>query len=300
MIQQIFKVQLLFIALVTLISCSKNEVDELLNDEVDELLNPTDDNVTTTGIDKSFDPSLDTILVSFTPKVTKGKSNPLYEFSITSNDIDFILSSDPDVFKSLTYVEQARREMPDKRTTSTGLFDEKAYIFKASFKNGKEIGIWCHSSFGNKAAAEDYASKVGPRLGKLPSFQRDMLDHVVIHTGDETAFGETVGRFFVLYSDNMDKRISTNDLEETIFHESIHATIQGLLEDKPEWKAVQRNDNGNFITNYASRLPALEDMPETAIFCYVTIKYPGRLPADVEQWVKDYIPNRLEFFKNLY
>lgn len=292
MIQQIFKVQLLLIILVTSISCSKNEVDELLD--------PSSDNLIPVKIDKSFDPSLDEILVDFKPKVPKGTSKPLYEFSITSNDIDFILSSDTDVFKSLTYVGQARKEMPDKRTTSAGLFDDKAYIFKASFKNGKEIGIWCHSSFGSKAAAEDYANKVAPRLGKLPSFQRDMLDHVVIHTGDETAFGETVGRFFVLYSDNMDKRISTNDLEETIFHESIHATIQGLLEDKPEWKAVQRNDNGNFITNYASRLPALEDMPETAIFCYVTIKYPGRLPANVEQWVKDYIPNRLAFFEGIY
>lgn len=278
------------VILSSIISCS--------NDEENENLEASIENSEGVFLDKSFDPALNELLVDFAPKAPIGSSDPLFQFSITSNDIDFILGTDPDVFESLTYVGKADREMPDKR--SDVLLDEDTYVFTASFKNGKEIGIWCHSSFASKEKAEEYAEKLCPRLGKLPSHQRNMLSHVVIHTGDEVAFAETAGRFFVLYADNMDKRISTNDLEETVFHESVHATLQDLLESTPEWKKVQKNDNGNFVTNYARRLPALEDMPETAIFCYTAIKYPGRLPTNIEQWVKDYIPNRLAFFEGIY
>lgn len=277
------------LALLSFVSCSTSEENENLE------VSPEDINAL---VDKSFDPNLDELLVDFVPKIPIGTSEPLFKFSITSNDIDFILETDPDVFESLTYEGRANKEMPDKR--SDILRDENSYVFTASFENGKKVGIWCHSSFSSKEEAEAYANKLCPRLGKLPSHQRDMLSHVIIHTGDEVAFGETAGRFFVLYADNMDKRISTNDLEETVFHESVHATIQDLLESTPKWKETQGNDNGNYVTNYAKSLPAVEDMPETAIFCYTAIKYPGRLPENIEQWVKDYIPNRLAFFEGIY
>lgn len=232
------------------------------------------------------------------PLAPLAKTGPLYQFSITSNDIDFITSTDPDAFESLTYVGQDKKEMPGGPVEGV-LFDENSYVFKATFTNGKEIGVWCHSSFESKGAAENYANKLCPRLGKLPEVQRDMLHHVVIHTGDETAFAETEGNFFVLYAENMDTRIGYNDLEETVFHESVHASLQKIHENTSAWRIAQVSD-GNFITEYALGKPSLEDMPESAIFCYTVIKYPGRLSTDVENWIKDYIPNRLEFFSEIY
>ena len=226
---------------------------------------------------------------------TAGKSAPLFKYSITSNDIDFIIAEDPDVFKSLSFIEQTQKEMPDKR--SNNLFDENAFVFKAKFEDDKEIEIWCHSSFESEAKAKEYADKICPRLGKLPSIQRDMLDHVVIHKGDETAFADNA--FFVLYSDNIDKRITTNDLEETVFHESVHASLQTIHEKTPNWKLVQVADE-NYITEYAEDEPNLEDMPETALFAYTMLMHPGRLPADIENWIENYIPNRLAFFTKIY
>ncbi len=222
--------------------------------------------------------------------------DPLFPNSIVSTDIDFIWETDEDHFLNLEFIGRQDKEMPGN---GNNLFDENTFVFKATFSNDKTLGIWCHSSFETLETAQEYAEKVCPRLGKLPFVQRDMLDHVVINTGNHTAFAETSGHFFVLYSENMDDRISTNDLEETVFHESVHASLQDLYEQDTAWTNAQEAD-GNYITYYAQGLPHLEDMPETAIFAYTMIMHPGRLSSEIETWVINYIPHKLHFFESIY
>ena len=93
---------------------------------------------------------------------------------------------------------------------------------------------------------------IGDALGKLP--------HVVLHKGDEVAFGEKLGRFFVLYSENILKRVKIHDLEETIFNEAVHATLEKEHAKAPEWLEAQKKDGG-FITKYAARLPSKKIFP---------------------------------------
>ncbi len=241
------------------------------------------------------------LLSSCTSNEDKRKSNlavpPLFKNSIVSTDIDFITECDADSFKSYVYIGQQEKEMPDSRNDI--LFDKKAYVFESTFANGKKVGIWAHSSFGSKAAAEEYVVKLNPRLGKLPELMRDKVSHVIIHKGDATAFAESEGNFFVLYSDNMDVRISNNDLEETVFHESVHASLDFTYANSTGWKNAQ-NADGNFITQYGKDNPKLEDLAETAIFAYTMIKNPGRLSKDIEDWVNKNNPNKFAFFKTIY
>lgn len=222
--------------------------------------------------------------------------DPLFPNSVVSNDIDFILDTDPDEFTSLAFIGLEDKEMPGN---GSNLFDEDTFVFEATFSNGKVVGIWCHSSFLTLEAAQEYADKLCPRLGKLPFVQRDMLDHVCINVGNQTAFAETQGHFFVLYSENMDDRISTHDLEETVFHESVHASIQDIYENDTAWTNAQAADP-SFVTYYAQSYPQLEDMPESALFAYTLITFPGRLDADIEAWLLENIPNRLAFFEDIY
>ena len=203
-------------------------------------------------------------------------TDPLFPNSIVSTDIDFIKTSDPDAFTNLEYTGRENKEMPGSQ--SGNLFDTNTFIFEATFSNGKKVGVWCHSSFNNRSAAEEYANKVSPRLGKLPEFMRDVLSHVVIHNGDGGAFAESQGNFFVLYSDNMDTRISNNDLEETVFHESVHASLDAFHLNTPGWNQAQIDD-GNFITDYAESRSSKEDLAETTLFAYIMAKYPGRLSS---------------------
>lgn len=225
-------------------------------------------------------------------------SSPLFINSIVSTDIDFIQSDDPDAFLSLSFVGRDRKEMPGS-LDSEELIDEEAFIFEATFSNNKKLPIWLHSSFGTEEAAQEYAEKATGPLGKLPQFMRDRLDHVVIHKGDHTAFGEHIGHFFVLYSDNMDTRISNNDLEETVFHESVHASLDLDYAEGEEWISAQVQDC-QFITHYAKDNFDGEDLAETAIFAYTMITNPGRLDSSTEDWIKLEIPNRLAFFRALF
>jgi len=223
---------------------------------------------------------------------------PLFPNSVVSNNIDFILESDPDSFTELTFVGLDTKEMPGD-PNGGGLFDQNTFVFKAGFSDGASLEIWCHSSFNTQTAAQEYADKLCPRLGKLPAFQRNMLNHVVIHKGDGGAFAEIEGQFFILYSENMDARISTNDLEETVFHESVHASYQFMYENRPEWTNAQSADP-TFVTVYAQNNPQLEDMAESALFAYTYLTHPGRLSPEIETWVEENIPNRLVFFGAFY
>ena len=222
---------------------------------------------------------------------------PLFPNSVVSNDIDFIREADPDSFMSLAFIGLDNKEMPS--SISNNLFDTGTYVFSATFSDGETLEIWCHSSFQSQAAAEEYANKLCPRLGKLPAFQRNMLDHVVIHTGNAGAFAEIQGQFFVLYADNIDSRISTNDLEETVFHESVHASYQFMYQDDSSWLSAQSSDSA-FVTEYGQANPRLEDMAESALFAYTLITFPGRLSEDIENWLLTNIPNRLEWFGVIY
>ena len=114
--------------------------------------------------------------------------------------------------------------MPDKRNNK--LFANDTFVFEARFDDDSQVGIWAHADFDTEAAAKTYATMAAERLGKLPRFIRTKLSHTVIHQGDEVAFAEEGGRFFVLYSDNIETRVRNHDLEETIFHEAVHATLE--------------------------------------------------------------------------
>ena len=224
-------------------------------------------------------------------------ADPLFKNSIVSTDFDFITADDPDAFESLRFVGRGRREMPDKRNNE--LFADGVFIFESSFRARCKIEIWVHGAFGTKSVAKRYAEMLCGPLGKLPEIMRSKLSHVVIHDGDETAFAESEGHFFVLYSRNMETRVRNHDLEETVFHESVHATLDSKHRKSKAWLSAQHAD-GVFITEYAADKPTKEDLAESALFAYTVMKHPGRLPSEVEAWVHQHMPNRFAFFQGLF
>ena len=224
-------------------------------------------------------------------------SVPLYPNSVLSNDLEFIRTSDQSVFTCLSYVGTRRAEMPDSRHDT--LFANGTFIFTANYADGTSIEHWAHADFGSQSAAIASVEPVAQAIGKLPTLMRSKLDHVVIHEGDEIAFSEHLGHFFVLYSDNILTRISNHDLEETIFYESVHATLDSQYALSQEWREAQEAD-GAYITDYAARKPEDEDLAESALFAWTMLIHPDRLPADVETRAREIMPNRLAFFEELF
>ena len=225
------------------------------------------------------------------------QAKPIFPNSIVSNDLEFIRTSDRSMFSSLAYQGTRRDEMPDKRRDQ--LFAEGVHIFKADYDDGTCVELWAHPDFGSRKSAEGSVEPVAQAIGKLPTVMRSRLDHVVVHRGDETAFGEHLGHFFVIYSDNIRTRIRNHDLEETVFHESVHATLDRWHLRNREWRKAQRKDR-RFVTEYARRFPKKEDLAESALFAWTMLVHPGRLPQGIEARVRKIMPNRLAYFEKLF
>lgn len=240
-----------------------------------------------------FTLSLAVLLSAVTPALT----DPLFPNSVVSNNLDFIREDEPGANFCLRYEGSSRAEMADKRHDI--LFADDVLIFNAIFDGGKSVGIWVHPDVGDKAEAEKLIDPVVRAVARLPEPMRNLLSHIVIHEGNDTAFAEDLGRFFAMYSENIQSRIATNDISETVFHESVHATLDVPHASSAEWIAAQQAD-GQFVTEYAAEYPEGEDMAESALFAWAMLKYPGRLPPEVESKVAALMPNRLAYFESLF
>ena len=224
---------------------------------------------------------------------------PLYRSSVVGTDFDFITNNDPTAFDRLEYNGFKEFEMPDKRGFGEPLV-QNAYLFNAHFTDGTKIGIALDDEFGSTEAAEQDSIRYASRLGKLPSLYRKKIRHIVVHKGgiDTTAFAEDKGHFFTIYSDNATKRIETNDLEETLFHEATHASIQADYLHGSAWRNAKARDNA-YITDYA-KTEDQEDFAESALFAYTLIYHPERFPAVERVKIERQIPNRIAFFRSVY
>lgn len=219
-----------------------------------------------------------------------------YRSSVVGTDFDFILDTDPSAFLCLEYKGQGTREMPDK-SGPTDLF-QQAFIFVSYFDDGTKVDIAIDIDFETEDEARAEALRYVPRLGKLPTSLRRGVERVVVHKGhkDTTAFSD-VG-LIVLYSANATKRISTHDLEETVFHESVHASWDKKHAKSSGWLEAQKSD-GIFITDYARKNPRGEDLAESALFAYTLLHHPERIPAPDAAKIRSAIPARIAFVKAL-
>jgi hypothetical protein len=235
------------------------------------------------------------VLSAFTPASVE--EAPLYRSSVVGTDFDFITEKDPDTFERLEDKSKGLAEMPDKSDRAAPLRQE-AFLFVAHFSDGTHVTLAIDADFETQEAARMEALRYTPRLGKLPTALRRGVSRLVVHKGGEdvTAFSD-IG-LMVLYSDNATKRIKTHDLEETIFHESVHAAWDKTHASSTEWIDAQKKD-GRFVTEYAKKNPSKEDLAESALFAYTLIHQPDRIPTEEAAKIARAIPNRIAFVEKL-
>ncbi len=219
----------------------------------------------------------------------------LFPSSVVSNDIDFLRQTDPSAFYCLDYDGPATREMVYQGEV---IFPDGVETFYARFSDQSMVEIWVHPAVGDESVARQKAMDLTLPLGTLPSWMRMPGLVVKINPGDRSAFAETLGRFFVVSSDNIEARLNTHDLQETVFHEMIHVALDTDHAKAHEWKAAQAAD-GAFVTDYALNNPTTEDLAETALFAYAYFNHPERLPVSVKNKLRDRFANRLAYLKPL-
>lgn len=219
-----------------------------------------------------------------------------YSSSVVGTDFDIITDNDPTCFEQLKYKGSRSEEMPDK-SNDAQLF-KTAHVFVAAYSDNTKITIAVDADFETEKAANKEALRYAIRLGKLPTVLRAGVHRLVVHKGNEdtTAFSD-VG-LIVVYSANATKRISTHDLEETLFHESVHAAWDKKHAKSAAWKRAQMSD-GTFATLYGKKKPSLEDLAESALFAYAMIHHPDRLPLEDRKRISKAIPARIDFVQDL-
>jgi len=212
-----------------------------------------------------------------------------YDFT-AGTTFDIVRVGDPTSFVCLHDRGRGRREMWDKRVDRE--FLHNVFLFDAYFSDGVRFEVHVNPEFETVAAARTEAFRYMKGLGQLPTVLRAGIRSLGVHRGDKTASAGS-GKMFV-YQGNAIRRQSRNKLEETLFHESVHASLDNRYMNSREWRTAQAADPG-FMTEYARDRYPREDMAETALLAWAILRHPGRIPPVDTDAIKDIVPNRIAF-----
>lgn len=216
-------------------------------------------------------------------------------FSSTADTVfDIITEDDPSSFECLTYEGRTIRQMWDKRLDNE--FDLNVFLFQAYFNDAPPFDIIVNPEFGTREAAEAEARRYTKGLGQLPLQFRFGIRQFGIHKGNPT-FSAGAGKIFV-YAGKTTTRIGQKHLEESLLHESIHASLDRTYAGSDVWIAAQKSD-GRFMTRYAQSRPDREDLAETALFAYGLLRYPGRIPPVDSRDILSAVPARIAVIRDI-
>lgn len=205
---------------------------------------------------------------------------------------DIITENDPSDFVNMTYLGKGTRVMYDRRVGNW--IEIEAFLFNAYYSNGDIIEIQVNPEFQSIEKAHLEAIRFANPIGQLPSFLRERVSTVWIHKGDNPFGGGNNN--ILIHTEQADKYIRDGILEETLFHEATHTSIDPIYSENKEWLKAQRND-GQFISSYAKEVPNREDLAES-LLPYFALKYRSdRLSQEMINTISNTMPHRIDFFE---
>lgn len=232
------------------------------------------------------------------------EDGPLYD-SMADTVFDLVRSDDPTAFVCLDHDGRAMRRIWDKRIDGEPTVE--AHTYTARFADGLTTQVNVNPEFGSEEAARAEAETMMEALGRLPTRMREGVGRFGIHDGTPTFSagprgggegprGER-GRI-IAYAGRARERAAKDGLEETLFHEAVHATLDAEWADAPEWRAAQEAD-GRFLTAYGAENPGSEDLADTAPFAHALMRHPGRVPPVDTADIRAAIPHRLAVLERI-
>ena len=225
-------------------------------------------------------------------------AEPIYD-SMAGTVFDLIEAGDPTAFVCIEHDGRADRRIWDKRVD--GEPTVAAYAYTARFADGLTMQVNVNPEFGSEAAARAEAVIHMEALGRLPTRMREGVGRFGIHDGTPTfSAGPRGGGMgpagergrIIAYAARTRARAAEDGLEETLFHEAVHATLDADWAGSPEWRAAQRAD-GRFLTAYGEADPQGEDLADTVPFAFALMRHPDRIPPADTRDIRAAIPNRL-------
>ena len=218
--------------------------------------------------------------------------------STGSNKWDIITATDPSALVCVDYLGQGPEEFlaPDK-----GEYEAvpDAFLFIAHFSDGTDVAIRVYPEIGDLEAAEAEVELYATPLGQLPTILRQGIERFAVRLGDEIATASP-GEGISMQAGNARIRLGDNRLEETLFHEAVHTSLDAKYSytRSEEWLAAQEAD-GRWLTEYGRNNPDSEDLAETALYAYALVHHPGRIPAEDASAIQDRVAHRIEFIETI-
>lgn len=210
--------------------------------------------------------------------------------STVQMNLNTIDSSVNSAFLCLEYNGRKNHQVYDKRIS--GEYKIRAYSFNAVFHDQPPIEIVANPEFKSSAAARDSVLPIAYAMGRVYAPLRSGVGRIVLHQGNKGlhagGYIEGYGQV-VLYLDTVADRLAANHMEESLFHESVHAAWDKKYADTELWWAAQMADDA-FITQYAKN--SGEDLAETALLVYGLHTNPNKVPPDVADALTELVPNR--------
>lgn len=209
---------------------------------------------------------------------------------------DLIRPGDPSADFCLFDRGVAPGEFYDKRTGQL-LFPDETYFFEARFDDGSTVEIRIHPEIVDDDALNQ-AERIARPIALLPTELRQQIERVGFLGGDSTAQADGGGEGVHVYEGNVFVRENANRFEETMFHESVHTSLDDVYADSPAWNTAQDLD-GTFLTGYAAENPETEDLAETALYAWALLHHPNRISAaDATAW-RSLVPERITFIATI-
>ncbi len=222
-------------------------------------------------------------------------AQPLYD-STSDTVFDIITTSDSSAFECLITQGPAIRQMWDKRVDRE--YDAEGFLFHAYYSGeSKLIEIFVNAEFGTETAARRQAEIYAHPIGQLPSFLRKGVEFIGVHDGTPI-YSAGAGKIFV-YAERTKRRIEQRHLEESLFHEAVHVSLDKDHSNSSAWRDAQQRD-GEFLTDYAKNNPEREDLAESALFAYALQVHPGRIPPVDSRDIMEKIPFRLDVLSQIF
>ena len=131
-------------------------------------------------------------------------------------------------------------------------------------------------------------------LGRMPLLLVNLVSEMEIGNIGRIAASPQYGEIHVDVEIGRES-IETGFWQESLFHETVHTSLENAIRWDHKWFAAQEAD-GTFISEYAQFLPNTEDIAETFLMWFAVRYRPERLPGDVLETVLNTVPNRLAFF----
>lgn len=209
---------------------------------------------------------------------------------------DLLTADDPSALACLGLLRRAQGEFYDARIDEL-VFPADTAFLDAMYTDGSTVELRVHPELGDDEDVVARATLVADALGRIPSVLRADVGRVGVVGGDAAAQADGGGEGILLTADNMDVRVGDERLEETLFHEAVHTSLDDRILDDPAWLAAQTADDA-FLTAYAANNPTTEDLAETTLYAWAALFHPDRLLAGEAEAFAELVPRRLAFVRD--